>query len=100
MKEAGEAPTRIDGLQFCNWSREIFLQMREGGLSAVHATVAYHGGFRDTVRHLADCSALFREHADLILPGRASEDIAGAEASGRTAVFFGLQNAMPIEDDL
>jgi membrane dipeptidase len=100
MEGAGEAPTRIDGLQYCNWSREIFLQMREGGLSAVHATVAYHGGFRDTVRHLVDWNALFRDHADLILPGRAAEDIAAAEASGRTAIFFGLQNPMPIEDDL
>ena len=100
MKEAGEAPTRIDGLQFCNWSREIFLQMRDGGLSAVHATVAYHDGFRDTVRNLVDWNARFREHSDLILPGRAAEDITAAEESGRTAIFFGLQNPMPIEDDL
>ena len=100
MKEAGEAPTQIDGLQFCNWSREIFLQMRDGGLSAVHATVAYHDGFRDTVRNLVDWNARFREHSDLILPGRAAEDITAAEESGRTAIFFGLQNPMPIEDDL
>jgi membrane dipeptidase len=100
MGDAGQTKTRIDGLQFCNWSREIFLQMREGGLSAVHATVAYHDGFRDTVRHLADWNARLRDHADLILPGRAADDVAAAEASGRTAIFFGLQNPMPIEDDL
>jgi len=100
MVEAGEAPTLIDGLQFCNWSREIFLQMRRGGLSAVHATVAYHGGFLETVRQLVDWNARFRNHADLILLGRAAADIAAAEASGRTAIFFGLQNPMPIEDDL
>jgi membrane dipeptidase len=100
MAEAGKAPTLIDGLQFCNWSREVFLQMREGGLTAVHATVAYHDGFRDTVRHLADWNTRFRDHADLILRGRTADDLAAARASGRTAIFFGLQNPMPIEDDL
>ncbi|TIV31446.1 MAG: membrane dipeptidase, partial [Mesorhizobium sp.] len=49
----GDAPqVLIDGLQYCNWSREIFQEMRRGGLTAVHATVGYHEGFRETVRHL------------------------------------------------
>ena len=95
-----EAPTLIDGLQYCNWSREIFLQMRQGGMSAVHATVSYHDGFRDTVRNLVEWNWRFRDHADLILPGRSAEDIVAAKASGRTAIFLGLQNPMPIEDDL
>jgi len=49
-RDVAEAPTLIDGLQYCNWSRDIFQQMRQGGMSAVHATVSYHDGFRDTVR--------------------------------------------------
>jgi microsomal dipeptidase-like Zn-dependent dipeptidase len=93
-------PVLIDGLQFCRWSREIFVEMREGGLTAVHATVAYHEGFRETVRHLADWNARFRDHADLILFARTSEDIARAVATSRTAIFLGLQNPMPLEDDL
>ena len=32
----------IDNLQFANWSEKIFLQMREGGVDAVHVTIAYH----------------------------------------------------------
>ena len=95
-----EAPTLIDGLQYCNWSREIFSQMRAGGMSAVHATVSYHDGFRDTVRNLVEWNWRFRDHADLIFLGRSAEDIAVARASGRTAIFLGLQNPMPIEDDL
>ncbi len=94
------APIRIDGLQYCNWSREIFEQMRAGGLTAVHATVSYHEGFRETVRHLVDWNWRFREHADLILFGRDGADIETARASGRTAIFLGLQTPMPIEDDL
>ena len=100
MRDGDDAPTLIDGLQYCNWSREIFEQMREGGMSAVHATVSYHDGFRDTVRNLVEWNWRFRDNADLILLGRSADDIAVAKASGRTAIFLGLQNPMPIEDDL
>ncbi|MDG4893490.1 membrane dipeptidase [Mesorhizobium sp. WSM4976] len=90
----------IDGLQYCNWSREIFQQMREGGLTAVHATVGYHEGFRETVRHLVDWRTRFRDNEDLILLARDSGDIECASATNRTAIFLGLQNPMPIEDDI
>ena len=98
--DAPASPVLIDALQFCRWSREVFEQMREAGMTAVHATVAYHESFRKTVEHLADWHWLFRENADLIVPGREAVDIDRARASGRTAIFFGLQNPMPIEDDL
>lgn len=94
------SPLRIDGLQYCNWSRRIFEEMRAGGLDAVHATVSYHENFRQTVRHLVDWRQRFRDHADLILFARDGEDLARAQASGRTAIFLGLQTPMPIEDDI
>jgi len=90
----------IDGLQYCNWSREIFEEMRQGGLTAVHATVGYHEGFRETVRHLVDWRTRFRDNEDLILLARDAGDIERAQASNRTAIFLGLQNPMPIEDDI
>jgi membrane dipeptidase len=90
----------IDGLQYCNWSRAIFEQMRRGGLTAVHATVGYHEGFRETVRHLVDWRTRFRDNDDLILLARDGADIERARATNRTAIFLGLQNPMPIEDDL
>ena len=33
---------KIDNLQYCNWSREIFEINREAGLDAIHATIVYH----------------------------------------------------------
>ena len=33
---------RIDNLQYCNWSKEIFQFNREAGLDAIHVTIAYH----------------------------------------------------------
>jgi microsomal dipeptidase-like Zn-dependent dipeptidase len=94
------APYRIDGPQYCNWSKEIFREMRQGGLDAVHVTVSYHEDFRETVEHIVDWNRRFELHADLIMPGRTADDIATARATNRTAVFFGFQNASPIEDDI
>ena len=93
-------PPLIDGLQFCNWSRAIFEQMHQAGMTAVHVTVAYHEGFRPTVDRIVEWQWRLREHADLIAPGNSAADLAAAEATGRTAIVFGLQNPLPIEDDL
>ena len=38
---------RIDNLQYCNWSKEIFAINREAKLDAVHATVVYHENFTE-----------------------------------------------------
>ena len=43
---------RIDCLQYCNWSEKIFRQMREGGVDAVHVTIAYHEMFREMVANV------------------------------------------------
>ena len=93
-------PFRIDGLQYCNWSETIFRQMREGGLDAVHVTVCYHEGLRETIANLIAWNRRFEEHADLILKGRTRGDVERARTSNRTAIFFGLQNCSPIEDDI
>ncbi|MEM7178778.1 MAG: membrane dipeptidase [Pseudomonadota bacterium] len=93
-------PLRIDALQYCNWSREIFAQMRAGGLDAVHATIAYHEGFRETVDRITAWHRHFRDHADLIAPARNAAEIRAARASGRTAILFGAQNPQVIENDI
>lgn len=100
MTGQAERAVLIDGLQFCRWSRAVFEQMHEAGMAAVHVTVAYHETFRKTVEHIVDWNWRFRDHADLIVRGRAASDVELARASGRTAIFFGLQTPMPIEDDL
>ena len=100
MAEAIPAPVLVDALQFCRWSRPVFEQMRQGGLSVVHVTVAYHETFRKTVEHLVDWHWRLRDHADIIVPGRDGADFALAQRSNRTAIVFGLQSPMPVEDDL
>lgn len=90
----------IDGLQYCNWSEAVFRQMRDGGVAAVHTTIAYHETFREMAGNIARWNRWFERHADLIFPGRTGEDVRRARREGRTAIFFGFQNPSPIEDDI
>jgi len=91
---------RIDNLQYANWSEKIFRQMRDGGLHAVHVTIAYHENFRETVANIERWNRFFEQHAELIFHGRTAADVDTAVASGRTAIYFGCQNPSPIEDDI
>jgi membrane dipeptidase len=90
----------IDNLQYANWSEKIFRQMREGGVDAVHVTIAYHETFREVVLNLAQWNRWFEQFPDLIFRGQWASDVALARETGRTAIFFGFQNPSPIEDDI
>ncbi|MEM9438846.1 MAG: membrane dipeptidase [Pseudomonadota bacterium] len=93
-------PYRIDALQYANWSEAIFRQLREGGVDAVHVTIAYHETFRETVLNIERWNSWFERFPDLIFQGRTGEDVRLARETGRTAIFFGFQNPSPIEDDI
>ena len=91
---------RIDNLQYANWSEKIFRQLREGGVDAIHVTIAYHENFRETVLNFEKWNRWFEQYPDLIMKGQWASDIDIARETGRTAVFFGFQNPSPIEDDI
>ena len=91
---------RIDCLQYANWSEKVFSQMREGGLDAVHVTIAYHETFRETVLNIEQWNRWFEQFPHLIFHGSTGADVKLARQSGRTAIFFGFQNPSPIEDDI
>ncbi len=95
-----QRPVRIDNLQYANWSEKIFRQMREGGVDAVHVTIAYHENFRETVLNIEKWNRWFEQFPDLIFHGRWASDVLKARDTGRTAIFFGFQNPSPIEDDI
>ena len=90
----------VDGLQYSNWSREIFEQMREGGVDAVHATLVYHETLRETLTRIGEWNRRFEAHSDLIMPVHAPGDIQRAREAGKVGIFFGAQNCSPIEDDI
>ncbi len=90
----------IDNLQYANWSEMIFRQMREGGVDAVHVTIAYHENFRETVANVEQWNGWFERFPELIMQARSGDDVRQAKLDGRTAIIFGFQNPSPIEDDI
>ena len=94
-----ERPIVIDGLQYCNWSPEIFAEMRAGGVACVHVTVSYWEDFRETVARITDWHRRFERHADLITLVRTADDVRRAQREGKTGIVFGFQNCSPIQDD-
>jgi len=86
---------RIDNLQYCNWSREIFEINREAGLDAVHVTVVYHEDYDEFLTRISEWNELFKNNSDLIFLGKDIRDIEKAKLENKTAIFFGFQNCSP-----
>ena len=91
---------KIDNLQYCNWSREIFQINRDAGLDAVHVTIVYHEDFDEFQNVIKLWNKHFEENSDLIFLGKDFKDIEKAKLENKTAIFFGFQNCSPIEDDI
>jgi len=91
---------RIDNLQYCKWSREVFKINREAGLDAVHVTVVYHEDYNEFITKIKEWNNHFEENSDLIFLGKSYKDIEKAKLEKKTAIFFGFQNCSPIEDDI
>ena len=91
---------RVDNLQYCNWSREIFEINKQAKLDAVHATICYHEDFDELQENIENWNIFFQKNSDLIFQGKKSQDIKKAKSEDKTAIFFGLQNCSPIEDNI
>jgi len=91
---------KIDNLQYCNWSREIFEINREANLDAVHVTIVYHEDYDELLKRVDEWNVHFKENSDLIFHGKNYKDIEKAKKQNKTAIFFGFQNCSPIEDDI
>ena len=91
---------KIDNLQYCKWSREVFQINREAGLDAVHVTVVYHEDFDEFNSRVEEWNTYFKDNSDLIFLGKSYKDIEKAKKEKKTAIFFGFQNCSPIEDDI
>ena len=79
---------RVDNLQYCNWSREIFEINHEAKLDAVHATICYHEDFDELQLNLKKWNSHFNENSDLIFQGKNSKDIENAKTQNKTAIFM------------
>ena len=90
----------IDNLQYSNWSPEIFDEMKEGNLTAVHVTISYHENFRQTIENIITWNKFIELYSDRIMLGRSAEDVRIAYDTNKTAIIFGFQNCSPIEENI
>jgi membrane dipeptidase len=91
---------KIDNLQYCNWSKEIFQINNEAKLDAIHVTIAYHEDFNEVEENVKKWNKHFKEFKNLIFHGKNFKDIEKAHKEKKTAVFFGFQNCSPIGDNI
>ena len=91
---------KIDNLQYCNWSKEIFEINNEAKLDAIHVTIAYHEDFSEVEKNINIWNGYFKNFKNLIFHGKTFKDIEKANKENKTAVFFGFQNCSPIGDNI
>ena len=90
----------IDGLIIAKWNRELFEDMRKGGLTAANCTVSVWEGFQATVNNIVASNKLIRDNSDLVIPVRSTADIRKAKEQGKTGILYGFQNAHAFEDQI
>ncbi|MDN3609784.1 membrane dipeptidase [Vibrio ostreicida] len=90
----------IDGLQYCHWDREYFQMLKASGVTAVHATIAYHENARETLTRFSEWNRRFEQNADLIRPVHCAQDVELAKQEGKVGIFLGAQNCSPIDDEI
>lgn len=93
-------PIIIDALNCSHWDRELFEELRAGGVTCINITCAVWETARETLNHLTKWYGFFREHSDLIMHVQSGTDIEQAHAVGKTGIVLGFQNASPIENDI
>jgi membrane dipeptidase len=90
----------FDGLVVSNWKRQVFEDMREGGITAANCTCSIWEGWEGTLKNLIRWNQWFEEHGDLIMRVRGTADIARAKVENKVGIVLGWQNTSGIEDQL
>ncbi|WP_428242631.1 dipeptidase [Gynuella sp.] len=90
----------IDGLIIAKWNRELFEDMRKGGLTAANCTVSVWEGFQNTVNNIVAMNQLIEANSDLVSKVKCTADIHQAKSDGKTGIFLGFQNAHAFEDQI
>ncbi|MCB6185167.1 dipeptidase [Leeia sp. TBRC 13508] len=100
MSNVFESSIVIDGLIIAKWGRDVFEDMRKGGLTAANCTVSVWEGFQGTVDNIAKMKKMVAENADLLTLVRSTDDILESKANNKTGVILGFQNAHAFEDNI
>ena len=90
----------IDGLEYCNWNREIFEDLRNGNITAVHATLVYWENTEQSFAKINEWKKLLIDNKDIIIHAKSTEDIITATNEEKVAFIFGFQDSAPIANDI
>ncbi|NMG00558.1 dipeptidase [Aromatoleum toluolicum] len=99
-REVHDSAIVIDGLIIAKWNRELFEDMRRGGLTAANCTVSVWEGFQATIDNIVMVNRLMADSTDLVMPVHTAADIGKAKDAGKTGIILGFQNAHAFEDKL
>ena len=69
----------IDGLQYCNWNRELFEDLWQGGITAVHVTLVYWENTEESFQKMEEWKIHFNKHKDIICHAKTTNDILEAK---------------------
>ena len=90
----------IDGLQYCNWNRDILEDLWNGGITAVHVTLVYWENTSESFAKITEFKKLIDDNKDIICQAKTSQDIIEAKLKNKVAFIFGFQNSAPIANDI
>ena len=100
MSKISEDIMLIDGLEYCNWNRELFKNAHQAGLTAIHATLVYWENTEESFEKINYWNNLFNDHEDIIVHAKTTKDILKAKKNNKVAIIFGFQNSAPIANDI
>ncbi len=100
MSKISEDIILIDGLEYCNWNRDLFENAHKAGITAIHATLVYWENTEESFKKIEYWNDLFKEHQDIITHAKKTDDIFQAKKNNKVAIIFGFQNSAPIANDI
>ncbi|WP_174803011.1 membrane dipeptidase [Martelella limonii] len=90
----------IDALQCSDFNRDILLEAKSGGVTAISASSVLWENFEGGIEYVIMWKHKLAENADIAMPVRTLDDIRRAKAEGKVGIIFGWQNTSPVEDRL
>jgi len=90
----------IDGLEYVNWNRDLFIKAHAGGLTAIHATLVYWEDTKESLKKIDYWDNLIQSNSDIIIHVKKSSDILDAKKTNKIGIIYGFQNSAPIANDI
>ncbi len=90
----------VDGLNVSNWSRQVFEDMRQGGVTAANCTCSVWEKFQATMDNIAHWKQMLQDNRDILLQVKTTGDIRLAKEQRKTGIILGFQNVAAFEDRL